>query len=227
MKQQLQKYVDGIDAMALRERAMFFGAVALVLMTLLQVFLLNPVLSRGNLLSAQIAQQEAETKAIQDQIETLVRATVQDPNASNRDRLKSLRQQLQQSDQRFEQQQKQFVTPEKMAALLENMIGKNPKLQLVSLRKLPSAGVSPGAGAPTGVAGGQAQAAGARDVYRHTVELTVKGGYFDLLDYLATLERLPQRLFWDGLDLSVAQYPQSVLKLTVYTLSPQKSWLTV
>jgi len=227
MKQRLQKYAEGIDAMALRERAMFFGAVALVLMTLLQVFLLNPVLARRNQLSAQIAQQEDETKAIQAQVQTLVRPNAPDQDAINRERVKSLREQTAQLDRQFEQQQKQFVAPEKMAAMLENMIGKNRKLQLISLRNLPGTGLSPGAGAPTGAAGGPARPNGAREVFRHTVELSVGGSYFDLLDYLAALERMPQRVFWDGFELSVAQYPQSVLKLTIYTLSPEKSWLTV
>ncbi len=227
MKQLLQRYADGIDAMALRERAMFFGAVALVLMTLLQVFLLNPVLSRRSQLAAQIAQQEDETKAIQAQTHTLVRPNVADQDALNRDRLKSLREQMAQLDRQFEQQQKQFVAPENMGAMLENMIGKNRKLQLISLRKLPGTGLSARAAAPTGAAGGPARADGAREVFRHTVELSVRGSYFDLLDYLAALERMPQRVFWDGFELSAAQYPQSVLKLTIYTLSPEKSWLTV
>lgn len=227
MKQRLQKYAEGIDAMALRERAMFFGAVALVLMTLLQVFLLNPVLSRRNQLSAQIAQQEDETKAIQAQIQTLIRPNVPDQDAINRERIKSLREQMAQLDRQFEQQQKQFVAPEKMAAMLESMIVKNRKVQLMSLRNLPGTSLSPGAGAPTGAAGGPARPSGAREVFRHTVELSVSGSYFDLLDYLAALERMPQRVFWDGFELSAAQYPQSVLKLTIYTLSPEKSWLTV
>ena len=87
--------------------------------------------------------------------------------------------------------------------------------------------MSPGAGAPTDAAQGRAKLAGAREVFRHTVEISVKGSYFDLLDYIAALERMPQRVFWEGFELSVAQYPQSVLKLTIYTLSPEKSWLTV
>ena len=227
MRQLLQKYADGIDSMALRERALLFGAVALVLITLLQVLLLNPVLSRRNQLSAQIAQQEDETKAIQTRIHALVRPEVADPDALNRNKLQSLREQMAQLDRQFEQQQKQFVAPGKMAAMLEDMIGKNRKLQLISLRNLPGTGLSPGAGAPTGAAGGPAQAGGAREVFRHTVELSVSGSYFDLLNYLAELERMPQRVFWDGFELSVAQYPQSVLKLTIYTLSPERSWLTV
>ena len=134
MKQRLQKYADGIDAMALRERAMFFGAVALVLMTLLQVFLLNPVLSRRYQLATQIAQQEDETKAMQAQIQTTIRPRVPDQDALNRDKLKSLREQMTQLDRQFEEQQKQFVAPEKMVSMLENMIVKNRKLQLISLR---------------------------------------------------------------------------------------------
>ncbi len=226
MKQRLQQYADVIDAMALRERAMFFGAVALVLMTLLQVFLLNPVLARRNQMSAQIAQQEDETKAIRAQIQTLVRPNMPDQDALNRDRLKSLREQMAQLDRQLEQQQNQFVAPEKMVAMLESMIGKNRKLELISLRNLPGTGLSPGAGTPA-TAGGPARPNGGREVFRHTVELSVRGGYFDLLDYLAALERMPQRVFWDGFELSAEQYPQSVLKLTLYTLSPEKSWLTV
>jgi MSHA biogenesis protein MshJ len=227
MKQLLEKYADSIDAMALRERALFFGAVALVLMTLLQVFLLNPVLARRNQLSAQIAQQEDETKAIQAQIQALVKPAAQDQDELNREKLKSLRAQMVQLDRQFEQQQKQFVTPGEMVAMLESIIGRNGKLQLVSLRNLPSTSMSAGAGIARGAAAAQAPAGGAREVFRHTVELSIKGGYFDLLDYLATLERMPQRVFWDGLELDVAQYPQSVLKLTIYTLSPEKSWLAV
>ena len=227
MKLLLQQYADSIDAMALRERVMFFGAVTLVLVTLLQVFLLNPVLSRRNQLSAQIAQQEAETSAIQAQIQALVRPNLPDQDALNRDKIKSLRGQIAQFDRQLEEQQKQFVVPEKMAALLENMIAKNPKLQLLSLRNLPGTGLSAGAAVVTGGAQGRAQAAAAREVFRHTVEISVEGSYFDLLDYIAALERMPQRVFWEGFDLSVAQYPQSVLKLTIYTLSPEKSWLAV
>jgi MSHA biogenesis protein MshJ len=227
MKQRLQRYADAIDAMPLRERAMFFGAVSLVLMTLLQVFLLNPVLSRKNQLQAQIAQQEDETKAILAQTQTLVRPSLPDQDASNREKVKSLHEQIAQLDRQLEQKQKQFVAPEKMAGLLETMIGKNRKLQLLSLRNLPSTGLSPRAGASSGAAGGPAKPDAGGEVFRHTVEVSVGGSYFDLLDYLAALERMPQRVFWDGFELSVVQYPQSVLKLTIYTLSPEQSWLIV
>jgi len=221
MKQLLQRYADGIDAMPLRERSMFFGAFALVLMTLLQVFLLDPVLSRRNQLSAQIAQQEEETKAILARIQTLIRPEAEDRDALNRAKLKSLRAQMEQLDRQFEQQQKQFVAPQKMAALLEDMIAKHRNLQLMSLRNLPPTNLSEAAG------GAQARAAGPRAVFRHAVELKLSGSYFDLLDYVDALERMPQQVFWEAFELRAAQYPQSVLTLTIYTLSQDRSWLAV
>jgi len=134
---------------------------------------------------------------------------------------------MSQLDRQLEQQQRQFVAPGKMVAMLENMIVKNRKLQLVSLRNLPGGSLTEsGAAAAATAGGGGARAGGGREIFRHTVELSVSGGYFDLLDYLAALERMPEHLFWDGFELT-AQYPRSVLKLTVYTLSPERSWLTV
>jgi len=226
MKEQLQRYLESIDALSLRERILFFGAVSLVLMAMLQIVLLDPMLSRRNALSALVAQQEDETKAIQIQIQGLVRPSVQDPNERNREKLKQLREELAQVDRQLELRQKQFVSPQEMAVMLEHMVEKNRKLQLLSLHNLPGASLAvPGSG--PAAAGAPARPAGTRELFRHTVELSLKGSYFDLLDYLAALERLPQQVFWEGIELNVEEYPQSVLKLTVYTLSPNKSWLTV
>ena len=225
MKEQLQKYMESIDALSLRERVTLFGAVSLVLVALLQIALLDPMLLRRNALSAQISQQEDEARAIQIQIQGLVRSSVQDPDAANREKLKRLRADLAQVDQQLEARQKQFVAPQQMAAMLERIVEKNQRLQLLSLRNLPGTNLSePKTGAAPSAA---ARAPGQQELYRHTVELSLQGTYFDLLDYLAALEKLPQQVFWDGVELNVAQYPQSVLKLTVYTLSPQKSWLTL
>ena len=88
MKEQLQRYMESVDALSLRERVTLFGAVSLVLMALLQIALLDPMLSRRNALSALISQQEDEARTIQIQIQGLVRSSVLDPNEANREKLK-------------------------------------------------------------------------------------------------------------------------------------------
>jgi len=59
------------------------------------------------------------------------------------------------------------------------------------------------------------------------VEIRLEGSYGQLLAYLTQLEKLPQRLLWGQLSYRVIDYPRSEMTLTVYTLSPDKTWLTL
>jgi MSHA biogenesis protein MshJ len=47
------------------------------------------------------------------------------------------------------------------------------------------------------------------------------------VNYLAELERMPQRVMWNSVSLTVEKYPRNVLVLRVYTLSLDKNWLVV
>lgn len=62
-------------------------------------------------------------------------------------------------------------------------------------------------------------------LYRHGVEITVRGNYLDMIDYMNALESMPTQLFWGGAKLEVEDYPTSRLTLTMYTLSLDSKWL--
>lgn len=47
-------------------------------------------------------------------------------------------------------------------------------------------------------------AASDRNVYKHGVEVKLQGGYSDLHDYLARLEKLPWRMLWSRASLNAA-----------------------
>ena len=38
---------------------------------------------------------------------------------------------------------------------------------------------------------------------------------------------MPQRLMWNSVSLTVEKYPRNIMVLRVYTLSLDRSWLTV
>lgn len=59
-------------------------------------------------------------------------------------------------------------------------------------------------------------------IYRQGVEVQLTGSYFQLKDYLQTLENLPWKFYWESLDFSVLEYPRSQLQLHVYTLSTEQ-----
>jgi MSHA biogenesis protein MshJ len=62
-------------------------------------------------------------------------------------------------------------------------------------------------------------------LYRHGVEITVRGNYLDMIDYMNALESLPTQLFWGGAKLEADDYPNARLTLTMYTLSLDPKWL--
>ena len=101
-----------------------------------------------------------------------------------------------------------------MRNVLQEILARNSRLRLVELKTLP---VEPF---------GKSSAQG-RPIYRHAIELTVSGAYLDLYAYLRALEGLSTQLYWGKADLTVANYPTAVLKLTVYTLSLDRAWMSV
>jgi MSHA biogenesis protein MshJ len=67
----------------------------------------------------------------------------------------------------------------------------------------------------------------AEGIYQHGIEIRLAGSYNDLLNYLAELERMPQRVMWNSVSLTVEKHPRNIMVLRVYTLSLDRNWLIV
>jgi MSHA biogenesis protein MshJ len=226
-----------MEAASLRERVMVFAAVAVVLIALLNALLIEPEFLKQRRLSREVAQTQNEIRVMQEQLQAMARARQADPDAVNRARLETVRARIAEMDATLAEEQRKFAPPERIGALLEEMLSRNRRLQLVDLRTLPAvalgqngtpAAPSPAAAKPAAEKPAAAKPAGAGGpIYRHGVEITVSGSYLDLLAYLRDLEKLPNQMYWGKLDLSVATHPQVTLKLSVYTLSLDLAWLIV
>lgn len=217
MKAFIKRYAERIDAATLRERVMIFLALAFVLVFIANAALLEPLRVKQKRLAVEIAQQLKELQTLQSEVPRMALSVQVDPDAPNRERRKTLREQLAQLDARIAQEQRRFTPPERMRAVLEEMLQRNKGLALVDLRSIP---VVPIGGARSGsdTSGG---------LYRHGIELTVSGSYLDLYEYLRALEKLPTQLYWRQAELTVSEHPVVTLKLTAYTVSFDPAWLIV
>jgi MSHA biogenesis protein MshJ len=222
MKARLKQWAERIDACSLRERLLIFAMAALVLVTLVNTLALDPALAQRKLLQQQLSEQAARISAIQAQSQALAAARANDPDAANRARLAELKRAIAASDARLESLQQSLVSPERMATVLQEVLGRKRGLKLVSLRTLPLSTL-----AEEEAKAEEKAPAALGAIYRHGVEVTVEGSYGDLLAYVAELESLPWQVFWGGANLSVQVYPVSRLTLTLYTLSLEKTWLRV
>jgi len=229
MKAQLKQWMERIDARTLRERLLIFAMAVMVVVTLVSSLALDPLQARRKQLTQQFTEQQARLAAAQGQIQTLAAARSGDPDAANRARLVDLQQKIAQADTKLAAFQKGLVSSDRMAEVLKDILSRNGGLKLVSVRTLPvttlSADAPKAGGAPTADDKASNDLKGA--IYKHGVEITVEGNYGALLAYVNELESLHWQVFWGGAALAVQDYPVSRLTLTLYTMSLEKTWLSV
>ncbi|HEX6828747.1 MAG TPA: type II secretion system protein GspM [Burkholderiales bacterium] len=209
------------DAMSLRERAMIFGSAALMAVMLVNTLLIDPLQERRRTLALQLAQAQDKLQAMQEGVREVEQRRAQDPDAGLRAQLDAARREEATLDETLRDKARRLVPPEKAPELLRDILSRHAPLALVSLRSLPAAPF------PAGSAGLAAQAASGRSVFRHGVEVVVRGSYLDMLRYMAELEGLPWNFQWGEVSLNAENYPVAQLSFTVYTLSLDKTWLRI
>ncbi len=220
------------DARPQRERLAIMLAVAALLLLAGDRFWLAPSFRHFHTASQALAAARGDQQALADESE---RRRVQgDAQRRTLDaEIAQWKQRTGQAAQALADTQAGLIGPDRMVALLEQMLPRQGGVRVVSLKTLPpqdarsplQAVATTPAAAPATPSASSPSASGAA-LYRHGVELTVEGSYADLMAYLAAIESLPgPRLLWGGVKLKVEHHPAVQLSLTVYTLSLDKAWL--
>ncbi len=236
MGKRLAAWQQKFDALSLRERMLVAAAAFIVVFFVVDTLLLSAWSRQNAGLKVSLPEQRAEAARVAAQVKELQAQIADNPDTQAKARIDEIERKIAAIDAGLQSSAKQLVPPDRMATLLEDLLKRNRRLQLVKMTTLPPEELlgraQPGdAAAVAGEqAGQQATAAGQGDsqnIYKHGVELTLRGSYFDMLDYLAQIESLPWQMYWGQLKLDARDYYRPELKLTLYTLSLDKVWLTI
>jgi MSHA biogenesis protein MshJ len=231
------RYLAWFGALQPRERNIVALAVLLGGLFLGYTYGIEPNLLKARREARATEDATASTGQLAQQLVAL-NGLNKDPDAPLRTQLEELKGSVAAQSERFIAVERSMVPPAAMPGLLESFLGRASALKLVSLRTVaptPLIERKPPADAkdkPILAVGAQAEAAaleiaGAPNLFKHGVELTLEGNYNELLAYVQALENAPQRLLWGKMTLTTLEYPRSQLVLTVYTLSLEKSWLVL
>jgi len=237
MKQQWEKINAKVAAMSKRERTFIFVAVVVLGLSLVNTLLLEPLFVQQKTLRNQLSQQQQKMNEVQAQITLVQQENSPNANSPQRKQLNQLKQELEEGNAYLKSNRERLVQPEKMAEHLRQLLNRNNRLQLVALNTLP---VTPLIDQPIARDSNTSNADQARvvqktasnsglekQVFKHGVQLTLRGNYLDLLQYLSALEKLPQQMFWASAQMNVVKYPAAELTLILYTLSLDKTWLQI
>jgi MSHA biogenesis protein MshJ len=220
MKRLWNRWVQRLDALTERERVLILLAGAALIAVVAFLAGIEPALKQRRVLAARMADQQAQIIAARAQKDALTRALAQDPDAAIREQITERRREIAEIDAQLAGLQRTLVTPQRMPIVLEQLVGRDQGVRLVSLRNLPAAPLTEKEADETASQSPRAH------VYKHGVEVVVEGRYLDLLAYVTRLERQPWQVYW-GKTVMSAEWPRVVVSLTLYTLSLDRSWLVV
>jgi len=206
----MERYFELFNRLGLREKLGLVFGLALVIYLLLDFGLIGPEQKRQKALRADFARIEAETIAARADMVVVKAQLEKDPFAKDRAQLDAFKKAIDDADAFLS---KVESDPRQVGILLRQMIAASPGLTLVSLKTLPAVAVVESKAAPG--------AEGSRSVYRRGIEVIIKGNYLAMLPYLEKLQNQPTRLLWGEAELQVVGYPDSTLKVLLYTINNQ------
>lgn len=238
-----------IDALSMRERVILFALCSVGVLLLGFTFLIEPQLKLQKTFKTQQQTHQTQISVLQGELTQLSSSMQQDPDADVKARLTEAKARMTLMDADLSNLHKKLVAPEKMDALLQNILKRNKRLQLISLKSLPVMNLFEIEKPTDGTASAQATAQASAKVtteanqlaankttlinpdelsiYKHEVELVLEGNYLDMLAYTKDLESMPEQVYWSRANLQVIEYPKARLSLQIFTLSLEKKWLNL
>lgn len=203
-------------AMSVREKSMVLAAGVVVVLMLGLTFLLEPALKAITSAEQALQIEQERNKSLVQQQAAFRQALNEDPDLELKRQLEILTRQYEQLQKTFATELGELVLPQQMPGLIEGVFSRASGLELIEMRSLTPKNIFADKPDMEGVA-----------VYQHGLSLTFRGRYFDVRDFLASLEKLTSQLYWRSMAYNVEEYPDARVTIEVYTLSTEKAFIGV
>ena len=220
LRLRLTKIAERIDVMTLRERALIFFSAMAALFFVANSLVLTPLFKHNQQQEQALRVRLGQVTQLEEQMQVALNADKNDVDAEQRLKLKSLRDQLAQHDPAQAGANGNLVPPTEMVELVEQILSRNRALQVIHVENLPPELLD---APPTGSnPAARTQASG---IFRHGMQIELRGRYIDIVNYLRELEALPWKMYWGRFTLTAEDYPNSRMTLVIYTLSLRPGWM--
>ena len=213
------------------ERALIALVLLALLYLLFDLLLFQSLDKRQASLQArfQAAQQAINSLTAEEKIVST--ALLNNPNAQKKQEILRLDQRVKELDTKIADLQVGLIAAQQLPDVIRRLLAGHSGLQLLGLQALAPTriGLQDRAIKNTlekaldqSVASDSVDEAG---IYSHPVVFRLKGSYFDIMNYLQTLENSPWNFYWSSLDYRVERYPEAIVQVEAYTVSTDKGFI--
>ena len=218
MNSQLRQYAQRFDALSLRERGLIAVSVIVVVSFIWWSYYAAPRMNKIEALQMEnqrIAGDVENQRSLVRKIRQSIAAGVQQ---DKEDQLARLSKDLAALEEQLRVTTIELIDPEKMFQLMNQLIDRDSRLKLLSLKRRE---VRPA------IPSDDEAEVDESSIYRHVLEIEFAGKYLDILRYMQGLEALDWKLLWDEIEIVADEYPSATVKVLISTLSTRKEWVGI
>ena len=206
----------GFSELQMREKQLIFWVSLSLIIYLFFWFGISPQLDQYTQYEKSAARKQNELEGLVIQKNALTQALSIDYAERTKRELDIANKELSQLDMELSRLKDGFVAADKMPELLINLLNEQENVQMVEFNVAPRQTVQFGNGELQSVA-----------LYRHNMTLNVEGSFFELRDYLARIQRSPEKVVVTKFRYIVQEYPNAVLTLQLATVSNNETFISI
>jgi MSHA biogenesis protein MshJ len=209
-------YIDRLEALSLREQLLLGATVIAFLVSMLQILLIDPLLTNRDSQTSRLKNMNTSIERQERQLE--VESPIKTRHALMAAEVDALTQQLAIESENIKSYTSTLVPARQMPALLQSLLEQDA-VHLVSLTNLP----------PVAMIESEGELATGAELllFRHGIQLQLRGNFHTLRRYLIAIEQQPWKLLWQSVRLETDKKGESVMELQLQTLSTDSAWLGV
>jgi len=218
MNDKLKQYAQRFNAQSIRERGLIAISLLVVISYLWWINIATPWMQDIEALQATnqriVRDVENNRAIIRDTRQAMAAGVYQEKE----NQLTRLSKDLAALEDQLRVTTIELIDPEKMFQLMNQLIYRDSRLKLLSLKRRE---VKP---AIPPINEEEVEEPG---IYRHVLEIEFAGKYLDILKYMQKLELLDWKLLWDEIEIASDEYPNVTVKVVISTLSTRKEWVGI
>ena len=218
MNDKLKQYAQRFNAQSIRERGLIAISLLVVISYLWWINIATPWMQDIEALQATnqriVRDVENNRAIIRDTRQAIAAGVYQEKE----NQLTRLSKDLAALEDQLRVTTIELIDPEKMFQLMNQLIYRDSRLKLLSLKRRE---VKP---AIPPINEEEVEEPG---IYRHVLEIEFAGKYLDILKYMQKLELLDWKLLWDEIEIASDEYPNVTVKVVISTLSTRKEWVGI
>ncbi len=208
---------DRLQQLSLREQLLAVGVIGAAIYFLFDVLVFKTQSLREEQLQSEQTTLQTQLLGLKAEL-TMVERSHNDQFEQKERELRQLKQQVAQLDALSGSVSEQAPPVGKLVS--ELLAASTPGVRTVGVKTVAAKPVPLAAKAADAAQAGAAKPAPAL-VYKHGVDIELRGNYLDIMKLLARLEDANPKLFWSSTVLSAGTYPENTLRASVFLLSKQ------